>query len=302
MSSRRIGLLVNPTSGRGRGGRSAPEVAARLSAGGVEVVPIEGVDAADAEARMVAAVEAGLTGLVACGGDGTVNMALQHAVAADIPLGIIPVGTGDDIARSLSLPRKDIAAAVNVVLSGATRRVDVGEVVTADAGRRLFLGVLSAGFDSMVNERANRMTFPRGQAKYMAAIVAELGTFAPVPYRLTLDDQYEDVEGMLVAIGNGVSYGGGMKVCPSSVMDDGLFHVMLLRKVSKPTFLRVFPTVFRGTHLKHPQVSERPARSVALTGEGQVAYADGERMGLLPISASVLPSAVSVFVPRPSAE
>ena len=116
---------------------------------------------------MAAAVESGLAGLVACGGDGTVNMALQAAVESDLPLGIIPVGTGDDIARSLGLPRKDVAAAVDVVLAGSTRHVDVGVVTTADTGRRLFLGVLSAGFDSMVNERANRMSFPRGQAKYM---------------------------------------------------------------------------------------------------------------------------------------
>ncbi|MCX6461787.1 MAG: YegS/Rv2252/BmrU family lipid kinase [Actinobacteria bacterium] len=294
---RRIGVLVNPTSGRGKGGRAAPEVLDLLRANGIDPVRIEGTDGDDALIKARDAVTSGLDGLVACGGDGTVHIALQAVMGHDIPLGVIPVGSGDDIARALGIPRKDVAAAVAVVTNGNERLVDVGEVTTDGGVHRYFLGVLSSGFDSMVNERANRMSFPPGQAKYLAAIIAELGVFKPATYHIELDGVAEDTDGMLVAVGNGVSYGGGMKVCPGAVIDDGLFSVVLLGRIGKPTFLRVFPRVFAGTHIEHPAVTERTARTVRLEAVGQVAYADGERIDVLPVSVNLLPSALRAFTP-----
>lgn len=295
--TRRIGVLVNPTSGRGKGARSAPEVLSRLAAGGVEVIEIQGVDADDAVRQATEAASTGLDALVACGGDGTVNLALRSIMGTAVPLGIVPVGTGDDIARSLGIPRGDVGAAVDVIVAGHLRTVDLGMAHCDGQGEHPFLGVLSAGFDSMVNERANRMSFPRGQAKYMAAIVAELGVFKPVAYHLELDGVPEDVDGMLVAVGNGTSYGGGMRVCPGAVIDDGSLSVLVLGKVSKPTFLRVFPRVFKGTHIEHPAVTERQARTVRISGAGQVAYADGERIGPLPATVAVRPGALHVLAP-----
>jgi diacylglycerol kinase (ATP) len=236
--------------------------------------------------------------LVACGGDGTVHLALQAVAGTQTPLGVVPLGTGDDNARLLGIPRGDLGAAADVIAHGTVRTWDAAEVVAADGERRWFLGVLSSGFDSLVNERANRMSWPKGQARYLVGIVAELRTFRPVPYRVVLDGTEIRGLGMLVAVGNGSSYGGGMQVCPGAQPDDGLLDLTWLHELGKPTFLRVFPRVYKGTHVEHPAVSTHRVTRITLDAPGQVAYADGERIGPLPIEVTVRPGALRVLVPK----
>jgi diacylglycerol kinase (ATP) len=148
------------------------------------------------------------------------------------------------------------------------------------------------------------MTWPSGQARYLRAILAELRVFKPVPYTMVLDEGTDgevrvERRGMLVAVGNGTSYGGGMRVCPGALIDDGLLAVTFLGELSTPTFLRVFPTVYKGTHVERPEVTEHVARSVTLDAPGQVAYADGERIGPLPVAVRVEPGAVRLLVAAP---
>lgn len=309
-ASLRVVLLVNPAADRGRARDSGPLVADRLRARGLEVEVVTGVDAADGERRLRAALLLPAAAIVACGGDGTVNQALQHAAGSDLPLGIIPAGTGNDAAAAFGLPRDPVAGA-QVVVDGladpdhGVRTVDVGEVSTADGQNRRFLAVLSSGFDSLVNERANTMTWPGGKARYLRAILAELRVFRPVEYDVLLDaglptETGYTRRGMLVAVGNGRSYGGGMLVCPDAVLDDGLLSITFLGELRTRTFLRVFPSVFRGTHVRRPEVSTHTARTVRLDAPGQVAYADGERVGPLPVHVQILPGALRVLVPGPS--
>jgi diacylglycerol kinase (ATP) len=202
--TRRIALLVNPTSGKGRGGRLLVPVADRLRSSGLDVDVVTGRDADEAFDRVRDRVAAGVDGVVAVGGDGLVNIALQVVAGTDVPLGVVPAGTGNDIGRALGLTLDDPVAAVDLVVRGATRVVDLGR-----ANGRWFAGVLGSGFDSMVNERANRMSWPSGRSRYNLAILAELRTFRPVPYELVLDGEPWATEAMLVAVGNGSSYGGG---------------------------------------------------------------------------------------------
>lgn len=293
----RVVLLVNPTSGGGRGARNAPIAAARLRDRGIEVVEVAGGSAAESAELARAALRAGADALVACGGDGTVHLAVQLIAESDTPLGIIPVGTGDDNARTLGLPLGDAAAAADVVADGHSRVVDLGHVSTADGIERWFLGVMSSGFDSLVNERANRMSWPKGQLRYLVATVAELSVFKPLRYKVDIDGTSHDGSAMLVAVGNGRSYGGGMLVCPGALVDDGLLSVTFLGEVSKPTFLRVFPKVFKGTHVEHPAVRELSGAQVRLEAAGQICYADGERVGPLPIDVRVVPGAMRAIVP-----
>ena len=169
---------------------------------------------------------------------------------------------------------------------------------TVDAGRvgdRWFAGVLSSGFDSAVNERANRMRWPTGRMRYNVAIAAELRVFQAQPFRIELDGKAVDRDAMLVAVGNGISYGGGMKVCPGALVDDGLFAVTVLNRISKPEFLRVFPRVYAGTHVDHPAVEVHEARVVSLQAPAAVAYADGESIGPLPLTAECVPGALRVL-------
>lgn len=297
--SRTVALLVNPTAGRGRGEAAGRDAAARLMAAGITVERLVGNDVPNALQLGRESVARGIDALVAVGGDGMMHLALQCVAGTDVPLGLVPSGTGNDFARLLGIPVTDTVAAADIVAEGVERRVDAARL-TWDGGGAWFAGVMSSGFDSAVNERANRMSWPKGKSRYNVAIVAELGVFKALPFTVTVDGRSIETEAMLVAVGNGVSYGGGMKVCPGARVDDGLLHITVLGRVSKPEFLRVFPRVYKGTHVDHPAVDVLVGREIRLSAPGAISYADGERIAPLPITATCVPGALHVLVPPDS--
>jgi diacylglycerol kinase (ATP) len=132
--------------------------------------------------------------------------------------------------------------------------------------------------------------------KYNLAIAMELPKFKPMHYTIGLDSQAIQTEAMLIAVANGSSYGGGMLVCPGADMHDGLFDVMVLRPVSKFEFLKVFPKVFKGAHIDHPKVDIYRSRKVSLAAPA-IAYADGERIGGLPVQAECMAGAGLSWTP-----
>ncbi|MDX3850475.1 diacylglycerol kinase [Streptomyces sp. AK02-01A] len=289
-----ITLLVNPTAGRGRGARAARPAAAALRDAGFSVRTVLGSDAGDALRRAREAVDGGTGALMAVGGDGMVSLALQAVAGTPTPLGVIAVGTGNDFARTLGLPVRDPAAAgrlaARALKEDGVRDVDLGRV-----GGTWFGTVLASGFDSRVNDRGNRMRLP-GRFRYDLAMVAELAALRPFPYRMTLDGGAErEIEATLVAVGNGTSYGGGMRICADAELDDGLFDVTVVGECSRTTLLKVFPKVYRGTHLSHPKVTVHRAAGVSLAAPGVTAYADGEQLGPLPLTAVCVPGAVRVL-------
>ncbi|MGW5972900.1 diacylglycerol kinase [Streptomyces sp. NPDC055186] len=292
-----ITLFVNPTAGRGRGARAARPAASALRAAGFSVRTVLGEDAADALARARDAVEQGTGALIAVGGDGMVNLALQAVVGTGTPLGLVAVGTGNDFARSLGMPLREPAAAGRMIADalkcGRVRDIDLGRV-----GDRWFGAVLASGFDSRVNDRGNRMRLPAGRFKYDLAVLAELAALRPIPYRITLDDgAVREVEATLVAVGNGASYGGGMRICPGADLTDGLFDVTVVGDCGRARLLRVFPTVYRGAHVDLPEVSVFRAARVELAAEEVTGYADGEPVGPLPLTARCVRGAVRVVGP-----
>ncbi|MGI9197181.1 MAG: diacylglycerol kinase [Candidatus Nanopelagicales bacterium] len=298
---RTVEVVVNPTSGGGRARRAVPTFVDALRARGVSPEVHSPRDAADFRSRVAAVRASGAPEVVIAGGDGTIHLAVQELAGGDTALAILPIGTGDDNARTLGIPLGDPAAAAALVADAPVRAVDVAQVTSVDGSERYFLGVLSAGFDSFVNERANRMSWPKGKARYLVAILGELRTFKPVPYTARIDGESVSAGAMLVAIGNGISYGGGMKVCPSAIPDDGLLDVTWLKAVSTGTFIRVFPSVFSGTHVDKPYVATYRGREIDLEAPGQIAYADGERVGPLPITVRSCPAALRVVAPARSA-
>lgn len=167
----------------------------------------------------------------------------------------------------------------------------------AGAGGGTWYGtVLCSGFDSRVNDRGNRMRLPAGRFKYDLAMLAELAAFRPFPYRITLDDgPVIETEATLVAVGNGSSYGGGMRICADAVPDDGLFDIVVVGDCSRATLLKVFPQVYKGTHLSHPKVTVHRAAKITLEAAGITAYADGEPLGPLPVSADCVPGALRLL-------
>lgn len=288
-------ILVNPTSGKGRSGKNAPQVIQRLRDRGMQVAVLEGGSAEGSLELARLAVAEGAEALIACGGDGTVHFALQAVAGSDTTLGIIPTGTGDDIARALGLPMKDPLAAADVIADGRTRMVDYATVTAADGTQRAFLAVMSAGFDSQVTERANNLKWPTGSSRYPVATIAELGVYRPVQFVITVDGVETREMGMMLAIGNGSSYGGGMFVCPNADLDDGQLDLTFLTKTNLLTFLRTFPKVFKGTHIKHPSVHTMRGTTIHVEAAGQTAYADGERVGPLPVDVGIVPRGLRVF-------
>lgn len=267
-------------------------VVARFEAAGATVRTLQGSDAADAERLCREAVAGRPDGLVAVGGDGMVHIAEQATAETGIPLGVIPAGTGNDLAACLALPLKSPAEAADVVLAGRTRAIDAVRV-----GERWFGCVLGAGFDAAVNARANAMSWPHGTAKYVLATLATLRTFKPIDYTLTIDGEEWQTSAMMVAVGNARSYGGGMRIVPDASLDDGLLDVCVLEALTVPAFLRAFPKVFSGTHGTHPKVTLRTAKTVTIDAPGVTAYADGERFGELPLTCEIVPGALTVFAP-----
>jgi diacylglycerol kinase (ATP) len=288
--TREIALLTNPTSGKGRGARARDAALPRLRDAGFVVRNLAGRDADEALdlARQCVADE--VEALVVVGGDGMVHLAVQALADTGIGLGIIPAGTGNDVARYFDIPRKDAVAAADRVIGSTPRKVDL-----ARSGARYFMTVLAAGFDAIVNERANRMTWPKGQMRYNLATLAELRVFEPLPYTIDIDGHERRLDAMLVAVGNGPSFGGGLRITEGAVLDDGMLDVVIIKPMSKTGLVRTYPKLFKGTHVTHPQYEHHLARSVTVAAPGIVSYADGERFGELPLTIECAPGALTVL-------
>ena len=237
--------------------------------------------------------------MVIAGGDGVISLALQALARSDIPLGIIPAGTGNDHAREYGLPR-DPEVAADVVCDGWVETVDLGHIRGGDGAQKWFGTVMAAGFDSLVSDRVNRMRWPHGRMRYNLAMIAELSKLRLLPFRLVLDGEREIVADMtLAAFGNTKSYGGGMPICPNADPTDGLLDITMVHSASRTKLVRLFPTVFKGTHIHLDEVKTDRAKTVTVESAGINAYADGEFAMPLPVEVSAVSGALKILRPAP---
>jgi diacylglycerol kinase (ATP) len=303
-------LLANPAARAGARTDAVQRAAERLRAHSVRTTVVSGGSAAESSALLRTALAVGTgtrtgtgpgtDGVVVAGGDGTVNLALQELAGTGIPLGIIPGGTGNDLATGLGLRALDVDAAADVIAAGRTRVIDLARVTRDDGTSRFYGTVLASGFDSRVNDRANAMRWPRGGSRYNLAILIEFLTLHGVPFRLELEDAggvTTRVEHDLVmaTVGNGRTYGGGIPICPNADLADGLLDVTLVRPAGRLRLLRLLPRVYAGTHTTRPEVSTHRVRRVRLVSPGVTAYADGDPIGRLPLTVEAVPGALTVF-------
>ncbi len=303
MSGPRITLVVNPASSKGGAAAIGARVADRLRPA-CELRVLTGVSQAESVSLLAHAAEDADAVLV-CGGDGIAHLAVNALAEGDVPLGIIPAGSGNDTATVLGVPADPLLAAdalLAALLAGSIRRVDLGHCgdappVSPAAAGRWWVSMLYGGFDSRVNERANRMRWPRGNRRYDVAIALELLSLRPRLVTLRLDDVELRQPATLVAIGNGPQYGGGKLMTPHARMDDGIFDITVVGPVSRRTLVRLAPKLPTAGHLGHPAVSLYRSRSVSFEAADTVGYADGERVGPLPISTRCVPGALPVLVP-----
>jgi diacylglycerol kinase (ATP) len=294
----RVTVLTNPASGHGNAPHAAERAIARFQQRGVDVCGIVGTDAGHARRLVDAELSRGTDALVVVGGDGIVSVALQALALGDVPLGIIPAGTGNDHAREYGLPTGDPAAAADVVVDGSVETVDLGRIKGADGTDRWFGTVMAAGFDSLVSDRTNRMSWPHGRMRYNVAMVAELSKLRLLPFRLTFDGEELVTDLTLAAFGNTRSYGGGMLICPDADHSDGQLDVTMVQSASRTKLIRLFPTVFKGTHVDLDQVRTARAKVITVDSPGINAYADGEFVCPLPVEVSAVAAALRILRPR----
>ncbi len=302
-----LSLVVNPTAGGGRAGRLWPQIRAHLGRLGLEVQAA--FTRAPGEATHLArqAVQAGHHTVVAVGGDGTVNEVVNGLIAPGEPqararLGLILVGRGSDLARTIGLSR-EVQEACERLVHPQPRRLDLGLAgfIAADGSRqqRFFINVAGIGFDAAVVRRANR-TFRRirGTVPYLASLVLTLITWKNRPAEILLDDRPPLHACIYLAVvGNGCYFGGGMYVTPDADPGDGLLDVCIANDIGKLEFLRIIPRVYRGTHVTHPAVDMYRARRVEVRSPYPLAgELDGEEAGLAPLLFEVVPDALEVLV------
>lgn len=294
----RLVVAVNPRASFGKNKHVGPLIARSLGAAGYQVQTCQAQNYLDLEAQVREALATPARALVVVGGDGMVHLGVAMARDFEVPLGLIPAGTGNDVARHLGIPLGSPEQALAHLLDALRhdpQKIDMALSRSQDGQVIPFACVLSAGFDAIVNERANRIRFPKGRHRYTLALLIELAKLRPLTYEVTIDGVDYSGEYLLVAVANAQSFGGGMKVTPDAVIDDGLLDVLLVKPLSRWEFLRIYPRVFRGTHVSDPRVVIRRGASIRVDANNVIAYADGEAMSALPVEVSVSHRGLQVF-------
>jgi diacylglycerol kinase (ATP) len=290
----RATLIVNPHSGHGAATRVAGTVASMLRAAVPELVAMVTADAAATSRVAAEAVERGDDVLAVLGGDGTAHVAAQAVAGTATALAVLPTGSGNDLATALSIPADPVQAARHItqaLRTGQRRRIDLGRIEGAVA----FTTVLCTGFDAAVNKRANTMRWPPGPRRYELAVLAEVAALTPRPVRVRTKTTEVALEAILVAVGNGSCYGGGLRICPDATLTDGLLDVIVIAAVSRRRLLKVFPALRTGGHVHEPEVTVLRAETVRIDGEpGWPVYADGEPQDTLPVTVHCEPGALTV--------
>lgn len=300
-----IHLVANPSSGGGRAGRVLPRVVDRIrrTHPGVPVVVQRTTGYEHARSCLTSAAADSGPGdrIVVMGGDGMMHLGVNAVAESDIPLALIPAGSGNDLCRGLGIPVDDERAALDL-MAGCPRRFDLLRLTPPDpSAPPAWVGsIVASGFDARVNLRANAMTFPRGRAQYPVAVAAELATFRPIHYRLVVDGVSRDLDAMLVAIGNTSSFGGGLKMCPDAVPDDGLLDITIIHPVPRRTLVRMFPAIYSGAFTHLAEVELLRARTVELGGtlaDGTplTVMGDGEEIGPVPRTVGCVSGALLAY-------
>lgn len=286
-------VIYNPTAGRGRARRNVREIEEYLRSRGARV-DCEPSTGPDDLVRIAAESSRGnYDRVVVCGGDGTLNLAIREFNLEGGTLGLIPTGSGDDFAKVMGIPRA-VRKACDVVLGNNIREVDV-----ALANGLRYLGVAGLGFDSEVADFANRnVKFLRGSAVYLYAILRVLPRFTPRPVRMRVDGVAREESIMFAAIGNTRQYGGGIRITPDAVVDDGMLDLCIVHRTTRVELLKTLPKAYTGAHVKSPFVEMARGRSFEFAGEMPMAvYADGEPLTRTPVTFELAPARLRVTTP-----
>jgi diacylglycerol kinase (ATP) len=288
-------VVCNASAGKGKGSILAGDFIKLLSNSGLENKLIDCDTFAETKMLLEKEIQTNRYNyLIAVGGDGLVNLCLQLVAEKPICLGVIPAGTGNDFARATGFNGKSVDEIFSIVSRSKPVKIDLGKAVSADESK-WFVQVLSTGFDAIVNSLANKMTWPRGKSKYTIATILILSRFKSIPYMVEIDGRIFEQNAMLLAVANGESYGGGMRICPGASHSDGIFDVLIVRPVTKIVLLTIFPKVFKGNHIPHPKIDVYKGKYIKISSP-TVAYADGEFVSQLPLEVTNVPNALTTWL------
>ena len=295
----RIGLAVNPTAGGNNGAAVGETVRSLLANSAHEVIELTGTTFEDARAKITAAITSRqIDRLVLVGGDGMAHLGVNVCANTTVAMSIVPAGTGNDSAGIFGMPMNDPAAATRLILDSlhTPKVIDAIEIVHS-LGRTWAIGSASAGFDALVNARANKMSWPAGPMKYYLAMLLELASFKAIRYRSKIDGVAKEFEAMLCVVSNSGVFGGGMLVVPEASVTDGKLDLLILNKISRFKLVKIFPRVYKGTHVTDPAVELLKASKVEIAADGMPIYSDGEYVGQAPFTATVVPGTLLVIAP-----
>ncbi|HSH37082.1 diacylglycerol kinase family protein [Schnuerera sp.] len=248
----KILFIINPIAGGGRAEQIAPMIEKLMKDIKIDYNIVFTKKPKDAIKISKEGLNKGYNKIVAVGGDGTVNeVALGILESGKGTLGIIPSGTGNDLARTLNIPF-NLEEAISVITKGANKKIDVG-VVNKD----LFLNIASIGFDSEVVKNTEKIKQKiKSSIAYFISVIITLFNFKHLNIKLEIDNTLVDKNIFLVAVGNGKYYGGGLKILPMALIEDGYFHVCVVNKMSKLKLLILLPTILKGKHIKYKKYVE----------------------------------------------
>jgi diacylglycerol kinase (ATP) len=295
----RLGLVVNPVAGGTKGYEAGKQVAALLADSNHQVLDLSGSNLAEAKNNLAGAISLSLIDLVILvGGDGMAHLGVNVCAESKVPMALVPAGTGNDAATLFGMPLDDPAACVELILHNLEKPKQIDAIrIDHDGVSSFALGSASAGFDALVNARANKMRWPKGPNRYYLAMLLELASFRPIQYRTVIDGVGKNFEAMLCVVSNTGVFGGGMLVVPDASATDGTLDILLVKKMSRLKLVAIFPKVYKGTHVTDPDVEILRAREVSIAANNMPIYSDGEYVGRAPFQASVLPAAVQVIAP-----
>src|SRR5712692_10020839 len=295
-------ILLNPAAGRRRGRRKLRRALEVLRRAGVHVEIRESRDARHLVELARRATDERPDVVVSAGGDGTHHYVLNGLAGSEVPLGLLSLGSGNDLANGLGIPTEPVAAA-ETLLRGQTRQIDLARAGGADGNSSEVYGCIAGvGFDTVVTRFANeQVRWVHGSAAYAWAIVRCLKFYRAHRLELTSDGGNFSGDFIFATIGNNTTYGGGLKMAPRARLDDGLLDVCIVPAMGKFELMRWVPRAYRGEHLSHPRIVYFQAHTIRLESPSRLElFGDGEFMQKLPVTIEAVPRALRVIVPKES--
>jgi diacylglycerol kinase (ATP) len=289
----RIIILLNPTARRGKARQfleRALDVFGQRQAH-FDVRESQSATHLTELARAAAEEKPGL--IVSAGGDGTHHYVINGLYPSQIPLGLLSMGKGNDLAMGLGMPN-DLRAAAAALLDGHIRQIDLARVETA-----VYACIAGAGFDSIVNRYTNEHArWLGGPLAYPWSLLCCMREYRPRQFEIVVDGDTYSEEILFLVVGNNASYGGGIRLAPRARLDDGLLDVCIVPYIGRLELLRWFPRAYRGEHLRHPRIKYLQARKITLRSAVRMElFGDGEFLQELPVTIEVLPRALQVISP-----